>query len=122
ATTVVALGSAGAFLTHNQIPLALRLPNVCAAIIRYLEKSFWPSELAPIYPWVSLGWSSASVLSGMAVLLVVTVVAILLWKSKAWLATGWFWFVGLLVPVLGLVQVGIQSWADRYSYLPQIGL
>jgi tetratricopeptide (TPR) repeat protein len=95
---------------------------------KYLIKTFWPAELGVFYPHRYLHYPmvepvvTGPILLGAAVLLVITAAVLLRLKSEPYLATGWFWFLGMLVPVIGLVQVGSQAMADRYMYLPLIGL
>jgi hypothetical protein len=88
--------------------------------MRYLGKNFWPSGLAPFYPHEPLGWLEV----GGAVGLLGAVSALAVWRRRAqpYLAVGWCWFLGLLVPTIGLVQVSTQALADRYSYLSSVGL
>jgi tetratricopeptide (TPR) repeat protein len=102
-------------------PVSLRLANSVVSYGRYLSKTVWPSHLAIVYPLVRhVEWSSL-IASGV-------VLAGLTWlawgtrRTKPYRIVGWLWFLGMLVPVIGLVQVGGQAMADRYTYLPQIGL
>ena len=103
------------------VPLAVRLENALVSYVTYIEKFVWPVNLAidypypisiPIWQWggaaLVLGGISWAVISGM--------------RKRRYLGVGWFWFLGTLVPVIGLVQVGTQPMADRYTYLPYIGL
>jgi hypothetical protein len=103
------------------VPVGLRFENALAAYGGYLWKMIWPSNLAIFYPFQSpLPWSS---LAESAVVLVG--VSIIAWrerKSGPWLATGWLWYLVTLLPVIGLVQVGGQAMADRYTYFPLIGI
>ena len=98
-----------------------RLANVPVTYARYVSKTFWPAELSPVYPYV-YHWPVLAVIGSVLLVLLVTALAVLGLRSRPWLATGWFWFLGILVPTIGLVQVGAQSMADRYTYLPAIGL
>jgi predicted Zn-dependent protease len=91
------------------------------AYVRYLGDLFWPRDLAVLYPLPS-HWPLLTVLGAAALLAAITITAIALRRRMPWILTGWLWFLGTLVPVIGLVQVGAQSMADRYTYLPQIGL
>jgi protein O-mannosyl-transferase len=99
----------------------VRWGNAPVAYLRYLGKAFWPVQLAAFYPHAGGGLAVWRVAASGAVLLVVTI-AVLRVKNRRYLPVGWFWFLGTLVPVLGLMQVGLQSIADRYAYLPYIGL
>ena len=105
----------------DEFPLSLRVANALVGYCRYLGKTFWPSDLAVFYPYPP-GWPLASVLAATAFLLAVSLAAIWLIRRRPFVAVGWFWFVGMLVPVIGLVQVGRHALADRYTYLPLIGL
>ncbi len=100
-------------------PPATRLANAVVSYVRYLGKAFWPSWLAVFYPHSELrAWQVAA-----ALLLLLAVTAFVLYQRRQrYLAVGWFWFLGTLVPMIGLVQVGEQAMADRYAYLSFIGL
>ena len=103
------------------LPFTLRFGNALMAYVTYIGQMFWPDNLAVFYPYrfdVPF-WQLAG--AG-ALLLSVTVLVLLLAKRFPYLPVGWLWYLGMLVPVIGLVQVGEQSHADRYTYLPQIGL
>jgi tetratricopeptide (TPR) repeat protein len=111
----------GAVMSLESIPLPLRLVNALIAYLRYISHTVLPVGLAPFYPYET-HWPEALVV-GAALLLTVWSVLILV-KARAYpyLPVGWFWFLGTLVPTIGLVQVGVQSMADRYMYIPSIGL
>lgn len=111
----------GAVASVVGLPLGARIENALVSYVRYLFKTFWPADLATLYPHPG-HWPAWQVLAAAFVLVGVSV--LVLARRRAWpfAAAGWFWFVGTLVPVIGLVQVGIQSMADRYTYLPAIGL
>ena len=102
------------------VPLAARIENAFVASARYLGELFWPFDLAIFYPYPA-AWPLGGI--ALAALLVIGLSLGALWQSRRrqFLFTGWFWFVGMLIPVIGLVQVGAQSMADRYTYLPAIG-
>jgi len=119
--TIMVQRSWGAIAPIEDVPLALRVVNVPVNYVRYLGKLIWPVDLAVLYPYVR-GWPLANVLG--AVLLLVAGTLLVLWqrKQRPFLLVGWAWFVGMLVPVIGLLQTGNQSIADRYTYLPAIGL
>src|SRR6185369_10432692 len=88
---------------------------------QYLKKFLWPSQLTCLYlrpPSIPV----AEVIVAVAVLVVVTVLAMLCLRRAPFVVVGWLWFIVMLLPVIGLVQVGLQSVADRYTYLPTIGL
>jgi len=98
-----------------------RLGNALLAYARYLEKMFWPAKLAIFYPHPG-AWSLVTVLVAGGCLLGLTALFFALRRRQPVLLMGWLWFVGILVPVIGLVQVGSQAMADRYTYLPSIGI
>jgi cytochrome c-type biogenesis protein CcmH/NrfG len=106
---------------YAELPLAARLSNAFVSIPRYLAKTFWPSDLAVIYPHPGQ-WSTGLTIAAVILVVVISVLACFQLRPRPYLAVGWFWFCGLLIPVLGLVQVGMQSMADRYTYLPLIGV
>jgi protein O-mannosyl-transferase len=110
----------GAVRTLARYPMSLRLANVPVAYVRYLAKNFWPTGLAISYPLRH--WSVLEVGASLCALAAVSVLAMRRWRAQPYLAVGWFWFLGMLVPAIGLVQVGDQSMADRYSYVPSVGL
>ena len=103
------------------LPPVFRMANGLLAYVSYLGKAFWPVELAVFYP-LPTKLSVVAVIGAGVVLLGTTAAVIWRARREPWLATGWFWYLGMLVPVIGLVQVGGQSIADRYTYIPYIGL
>ncbi|MDP9112524.1 MAG: tetratricopeptide repeat protein [Acidobacteriota bacterium] len=116
--TYLVQGSAG-FLA--MIPLATRLENAFLSYLIYIGQMFWPMRLAVYYPYPtsSAAWQAVA---AFAVLLAISAGALRVWRTRPYLAVGWFWYLGTLVPVIGLVQVGSQAHADRYMYVPMIGL
>jgi len=117
--TVIAQKGGGALRTQYGLPL--RLGNAVIAYARYVGKAFWPSKLAALYPFPRNGVHAWEVAAA-ALLIVAISCAALFLNHKRYLAFGWFWFLGTLVPVIGLVQVGEQAMADRYAYIPFVGL
>jgi len=99
----------------------IRLGNAGVAYVRYIGKAFWPARLSAMYPHLGRQLPLWQMLAAPAVLLAVTGVVFKL-RRRRYLPMGWFWFLGTLVPVIGLVQVGVQAMADRYAYLPFIGI
>ena len=105
----------------DKLELSRRIGNALISYMMYVWKTFWPQDLAPFYPYpktLSLGLAITSFL----LLISVSALGIVKRRSAPYLITGWFWYLGMLVPVIGLIQVGTQARADRYTYLPQIGL
>jgi protein O-mannosyl-transferase len=103
-------------------PLSVRLENAVVAYASYVKKAFWPVDLAPMYPHPGDAIARWQVFAALLFLLAVTVLVGAEWRRRRYLAVGWLWFVGTLVPMIGLVQVGTQAMADRYAYLPFVGL
>ncbi|MBZ5651209.1 MAG: tetratricopeptide repeat protein [Acidobacteriia bacterium] len=119
--TMQAQQAGGAMRSTAQFSFGVRLENAVVAYAMYLWKMVWPSHLAPIYPHPGDSLAAWQVGTSALVLLAVTGVA-LKFRSRRYLLTGWLWFLGTLVPVIGLVQVGDQAMADRYAYIPLIGI
>jgi tetratricopeptide (TPR) repeat protein len=118
--TIVAQRTGGSM--HLVLPLGVRLENAIYAYAMYVWKGFWPVRLAVFYPHP--GASLAGWQFGLAALFLFAVSA-LAWQQRVarpYLLIGWLWFLGTLVPVIGLVQVGEQAMADRYAYIPLIGI
>jgi protein O-mannosyl-transferase len=117
--TFIAQQKGGAVSTS--LSLGARVANAVVSYMRYIGKMFWPQDLSILYPHPG-HWPAWEVAGAAVLLLGICAGAILLAQRRPYLAMGWLWFCGTLVPVIGLVQVGIQSMADRYTYLPLIGL
>ena len=119
--TFVVQHTTGAVGSFTQYPLGIRIANATLAYQNYLVHTVWPKHLACLYPYKLnlLFWKV--LLAGM-VLLAVTALALWLWRRARYLITGWLWYLIALVPVIGLVQVGNQAMADRYTYIPLIGI
>lgn len=119
--TYLVQGASGAVQGAETFPLAMRVENALISYVVYLAKMFWPVDLAVFYPYpksISI-WQpvfAAVLLAGLS--------AFVIWsgKSRPYLPVGWLWYLGTLVPVIGLVQVGAQARADRYTYVPLVGL
>lgn len=105
----------------SQYSPLLRIETAAVSYAHYLAKIFWPSKLVGMYPHPTELYPAWEVLAALSLLLVVTVVAVRA-RQRRYLAVGWFWFLGSMVPMIGLVQVGDQAMADRYAYIPYIGL
>lgn len=106
----------------EQLPFTWRLSNALVSYTEYVRQTFWPARLAVFYPYPNNPLSIWKVTLASAFLLTVSAMAIFLRKKRPYVLTGWFWYVGMLVPVIGIVQIGEQGHADRYTYLPHIGL
>ena len=119
--TVLAQQSGGAMRSTLQFSFAVRLENAVVAYAMYLWKMLWPAKLAPLYPHPGDSLAGWQVGLSLFVLLAITGIVVQL-RSRRYLAVGWLWFLGTLVPVIGLIQVGDQAMADRYAYIPLIGI
>lgn len=118
---VTVIAQRGSILSSEILPFGLRLANAIHSYVTYLGKAFWPDPLAVYYPrgnFTLAGWETLLSLS----LLIGLSAAAWKMRSRGYLLTGWLWFLGALVPMIGLVQVGNQAMADRYAYLPLIGI
>jgi Flp pilus assembly protein TadD len=111
----------GAVLPTGELSLSGRIANALVSYIRYVGKLLWPINLACFYPRPE-HWPVWEVVGAVLVLTLITALALRFLNTRGYLAVGWFWYLGTLVPVIGLVQVGEQAIADRYSYIPSIGL
>jgi tetratricopeptide (TPR) repeat protein len=120
-TTIWAQRSAGAVVSGAQIPMLLRYINAIISYASYLLKTFWPNGLSVCYPYPH-SFDPVVLLASFTFLMATTICAVYFHKSSPWFAVGWLWYVGMLVPVIGLVQVGSQAMADRYTYMPLTGI
>lgn len=114
--------ASGQAITATEVlPMISRIENAVVSFMHYISKMLWPERLAVFYPYFP-SWPLRQVFG--AGLLLVCITAFVIWKFRArpYLAVGWFWYLGTLIPVIGLVQVGMQAMADRYMYVPMIGL
>jgi Flp pilus assembly protein TadD len=107
--------------TLGRLPLGARLGNAAVSYARYLGKTVWPTDLAVLYPH-PMEWPPLVVIGALALLAALSALAVMLRRRAPYALAGWLWFVGVLVPMIGVVQVGTQALADRYTYLPLIGL
>jgi len=119
ATLLVQRQAAGSI---DQLPFAWRVNNAIVTSIAYIWQMLWPVKLAVFYPHPDNRLLLWQVILALMFLIGITAAAIALRQRRPYLITGWLWYLGMLVPVIGLVQVGEQARADRYTYLPQIGL
>ena len=121
-TTITAQHSKGAIQTLEYFPFHFRIYNALITYVTYIAKTLWPSHLSIFYPHPGntlLLWQVAGAAS---LLIVITIVVVGISGRYPYAVAGWFWYFGTLVPVVGLVQVGTQAMADRYTYIPLIGL
>lgn len=110
----------GAVVSLESIPLTMRISNTLVSYVSYIIKMFWPIKLAFFYPYHERPVEQA-LISGF-LLLCISALIILASRRLPYFVTGWLWYLGTLVPVIGLIQTGSQSMADRYTYIPLIGL
>jgi protein O-mannosyl-transferase len=117
----VAAQKVGTVASIEAIPVVVRIGNAFVSYIAYIGKMIWPSNLAVFYPHpgVLLPWQILG-----SVLLIIAITAVVIWRTKKfpYMATGWLWYIGTLVPVIGILQAGGQAMADRYTYIPLVGL
>jgi protein O-mannosyl-transferase len=122
AITFIAQQQGGSVQALEHLSLWSRIANSFAAYLDYIRMMIWPSELAVQYPYPIAGMLLGKAVLGFLLIALVTLFVAWLSRKNGLLATGWFWYVIMLVPVIGLIQVGGQAMADRYTYLPLIGL
>ena len=119
--TVLAQKGSGAVSNLDLIPLYIRLENASISYIAYLGKIIWPFHLSVFYPYPKM-FSPLLVVGSLILLVLVTLLLFIFIKRFPYLLVGWLWYLGTLVPVIGIVQVGSQTMADRYTYIPLIGI
>ncbi|HQI80945.1 MAG TPA: tetratricopeptide repeat protein [Deltaproteobacteria bacterium] len=119
--TLYAQGSGGSVVTVSRIPILARVANVLTSYATYLGKTLWPAGLSIFYPYPEV-MNPVLVMVSAAVLAGITVFVFMRVRTMPYLAAGWLWYLGTLVPVIGIVQVGEQAIADRYTYLPLVGV
>jgi protein O-mannosyl-transferase len=117
-----ARGIASAHGTAGQLPLLSRSSNALVSYITYIWQMIWPAKLGVFYPYPPNGLRVWQPMAAAALLIAITVFVFALRKSRPYLLVGWLWYVVMLFPVIGIIQINLQAHADRYSYLPQIGL
>jgi len=120
--TSLAQSHGGTVRTFQEFPIALRLSNALASYVKYVLLAFWPNDLAVYYPYTTAGTPAWQIICAAFLLIGITALCFSQRKIRPYLVVGWLWFLGTLVPVIGIVQVGGQTMADRYFYIPSIGL
>ena len=120
--TYLAQSRGGAVRALVEEPLSMRIANAIVSYAKYILLTFWPGGLGVYYPFSPADLSAWKVAASLALLVSVTIIAARESARRPYLIVGWLWFLGTLVPVIGLVQVGGQAMADRYHYIPSIGL
>jgi len=120
--TFLAQSHGGAVRTFAAAPVAFRLSNALVSYAKYLLLTFWPNNLAVYYPLAPTGIPAWQIIGATFLLVAITALCFFQRRIRPYLIVGWLWFLGTLIPVIGLVQVGGQTMADRYFYIPSIGL
>jgi protein O-mannosyl-transferase len=108
-------------ISIDKLPVPDRMANAVISYAKYMGKMFWPENLAVFYPY-SREFGALQIIGALLLLLIISCLAIFLARKRRYALMGWLWYVGTLVPVIGLIQVGKQAMADRYAYIPLIGL
>jgi tetratricopeptide (TPR) repeat protein len=111
----------GAVAAFETLPLRIRLSNAAVSYLAYLGKAMWPAGLVPFYPYRD-SLPAGGVVAAVAVLIALTAAAIVCVRRAPYMTVGWLWYVGTLVPVIGIVQIGGHAMADRFTYIPLIGI
>jgi Flp pilus assembly protein TadD len=107
--------------TQSTLPFWIHLGNAAISYVKYIEKAFWPVNLAVVYPHPGFAISVPGAVLSALVIVVLTVLAVLFRQRRPYFV-GWFWFLGTLVPMIGLVQISVHAMADRYAYIPLLGI
>ena len=127
---ILSVGSCAATLIAQQVaigsteslPLASRIDNALVTYVNYLRQMFWPVDLVPFYIHPEWRLATWEIIGAIILLAGITVAMFLLRRKLPFLLVGWLWYIVMLLPVIGIIQVGLQARADRYTYLPQIGV
>jgi protein O-mannosyl-transferase len=120
--TVTFLAQRQALGWTEDLPVSLRFNNAVVTYVAYIWQMLWPVKLAVFYPHPESRVPLLEIVLALAVLIAITLTGIVFRRKQPYFITGWLWYLGMLVPVIGVIQVGWQGRADRYTYLPQIGL
>jgi len=120
--TLFAQSRGGSVLPFDSYDLAPRAANALISYLGYIGKAIWPIRLAPFYPLSLSDFTWWKIAGALLLLSAISLTVLRTARSYPYLATGWLWYLGALVPVIGLIQVGAQSMADRYTYVPLIGI
>src|SRR5205814_950754 len=127
---ILSVGSCAATLIAQQVaigsteslPLASRIDNAFVTYVNYLRQMFWPVDLVPFYIHPEWRLATWEIIGAIILLAGITAAMFLLRRKLPFLLVGWLWYIVMLLPVIGIIQVGLQARADRYTYLPQIGI
>lgn len=107
--------------TQAKLPFWIHLANAAISYVKYLEKAFWPVNLALVYPHPELAISIPAAVLSACFILALTILAVI-FRRRRHFFVGWFWFLGMLVPMIGLIQISVHGMADRYAYIPLLGV
>jgi Flp pilus assembly protein TadD len=119
--TIEAQQRGGAVARLVEYPLGVRIGNAAVSTIAYLGKAIWPSRLSVFYPHPGASLSMPAAMGCVALIVGISIVAIRARRAHPYVTFGWFWYLATLAPVIGLIQVGTQGMADRYTYIPLVG-
>lgn len=120
--TVIAQHNGGAVQSVEEYPYNIRIPNAVVSYVMYIRKMFWPSDLCILYPHPGASLPLFLVLISAALMIAITIPALRCARKYPYITVGWLWYMVMLVPVVGILQVGQQAMADRYTYMPIVGL
>jgi hypothetical protein len=120
--TFIVQQKGGAVFEADVVSFSVRLANAICSYFVYIEKMFWPVRLAVLYPYSFNSISPVRVLLSATILVLITILVLYNYRRRKYLIVGWLWYLGTLVPVIGIIQVGVQAFADRYTYVPLTGL
>lgn len=120
--TIAAQKNVGAFIPVDAVPLGYRIANMFFSYTKYIGKTIWPSRLAAFYPYPNATFLTTAATICAPLLVLISVIIIYAGRRRKYAAMGWLWYIGTLVPMIGLIQVGEQGIADRYMYIPILGL
>jgi len=121
-TTVIFQGRGGAVIPIEMLPLNSRIANSLISYVRYIIKIFLPFDLAVLYPHLGRNLPVWQPITALVILIIISIAILYIFRRMRYLTLGWLWYLGALIPVIGLMQVGSHSIADRYTYLPSIGI
>ncbi len=116
------LGQSEVIAATGKLAFSSRVANAFVTVMVYVRQMLWPRDLALFYPYPQPGLPIWEISLSIAAVAVITIAAWMTREKRPYLLVGWLWYLGMLVPVIGIIQVGLQAHADRYTYLPQIGL
>lgn len=120
--TLIAQARGGSVQSTELLPMGIRIANALVAYVHYIGRTIWPAKLSALYAHPEATLPSWQVVGAGLLIALATAGAVRAIRSRPYVTVGWLWYLLTLIPVIGLVQVGVQAWADRYTYVPLIGL